>query len=76
MLQNKKKGVNKFLAEIGWRELIILINNFHMFKGNYSIKFDNFGKKKKVFNCLEKQFDGLSNRRRRYERTLFHWLMQ
>ena len=40
----KKKGVNKFLAEIGWREFNhSLINHFpHMLKGNYSKKFDNF----------------------------------
>ena len=43
-LKNKKKGVEKFLAEIGWREFNhTLINNFpHMLKGNYSKKFDNF----------------------------------
>ena len=42
--KNKKKGVEKFLAEIGWREFNhSLINNFpHMLKGNYSKKFDNF----------------------------------
>ncbi len=40
----KKKGTNKFLAEIGWREFNhSLINNFpHMLKGNYSKKFDKF----------------------------------
>ena len=40
----KKKGINKFLAEIGWREFNhSLINHFpHMLKGNYSKKFDNF----------------------------------
>ncbi len=40
----KKKGINKFLAEIGWREFNhSLINNFpHMLKGNYSTKFDKF----------------------------------
>ncbi len=40
----KKKGVNKFLTEIGWREFNhTLINNFpHMLKGNYSKKFDRF----------------------------------
>ncbi len=40
----KKKGANKFLAEIGWREFNhSLINNFpHMLKGNYSKKFDKF----------------------------------
>ena len=40
----KNKGVNKFLAEIGWREFNhSLINYFpHMIKGNYSKKFDKF----------------------------------
>ena len=40
----KKAGVNKFLAEIGWREFNhSLINNFpHMTKTNYSKKFDKF----------------------------------
>ena len=40
----KKKGVGKFLAEIGWREFNqSLINHFpHMLKSNYSKKFDNF----------------------------------
>ena len=40
----KKKGISKFLAEIGWREFNhSLINHFpHMLKGNYSKKFDNF----------------------------------
>ena len=40
----KKKGLNKFLAEIGWREFNhTLINNYpHMLKGNYSKKFDKF----------------------------------
>ena len=40
--KNKKKGSEKFLAEIGWREFNhSLINNFpHMLKGNYSRKFD------------------------------------
>ncbi len=40
----KKKGVGKFLSEIGWREFNhTLINNFpYMLKGNYSKKFDNF----------------------------------
>ena len=42
--KNKKKGLEKFLAERGWREFNhSLINNFpHMLKGNYSKKFDNF----------------------------------
>ena len=40
----KKKGVGKFLAEIGWREFNhSLINYFpHMLRGNYSNKFDKF----------------------------------
>ena len=40
----KNLGVNKFLAEIGWREFNhSLINYFpHMLKGNYSKKFDKF----------------------------------
>ena len=40
----KKKGINKFLAEIGWREFNhTLINNFpYMLEGNYSKKFDKF----------------------------------
>ncbi len=43
-LKIKKKGINKFLAEIGWREFNhTLVNNFpHMLKGNYSKKFDKF----------------------------------
>ncbi len=40
----KKGGVNKFLAEIGWREFNhSLINHFpYMLKNNYSKKFDKF----------------------------------
>ena len=40
----KKKGVGKFLAEIGWREFNhSLINYFpYMLKENYSKKFDKF----------------------------------
>ena len=43
-VKTKKKGVNKFLAEIGWREFNhSLINHFsYMLKGNYSKKFDKF----------------------------------
>ncbi len=43
-LKFKKKGIEKFLAEIGWREFNhSLINYFpHMLKGNYSKKFDKF----------------------------------
>ena len=46
----KKKGVNKFLAEIGWREFNhSLINYFpHMLKGNYSKKFDKFPWRKNI----------------------------
>ena len=37
-------GVNKFLAEIGWREFNHSLINFfpHMLSGNYSKKFNNF----------------------------------
>ena len=40
----KKRGTNKYLAEIGWREFNhTLINYFpHMLRENYSKKFDNF----------------------------------
>jgi len=43
-IKKKKNGINKFLAEIGWREFShTLINYFpHMLKGNYSKKFDKF----------------------------------
>jgi len=43
-VQNKKNGISKFLAEIGWREFShALINHFpHMLKENYSKKFDKF----------------------------------
>jgi deoxyribodipyrimidine photo-lyase len=43
-IQNKKNGISKFLAEIGWREFShALINHFpHMLKENYSKKFDKF----------------------------------
>tara|TARA_B100000963_G_C22629907_1_gene674358 strand:+ start:93 stop:1490 length:1398 start_codon:yes stop_codon:yes gene_type:complete len=46
----KKKGVGKFLAEIGWREFNhSLINNFpHMLKNNYSKKFDKFPWEKNI----------------------------
>ena len=45
-----KKGVGKFLAEIGWREFNhSLINYFpHMLRGNYSKKFDKFPWKKNL----------------------------
>ena len=40
----KKKGVSKFLAEIGWREFNHSLINFfpYMLEGNYSKKFDKF----------------------------------
>ena len=40
----KNSGVNKFLAEIGWREFNHTLINFfpHMTNGNYSKKFDKF----------------------------------
>ena len=40
----KKKGINKFLTEIGWREFNHSLINFfpHMLSGNYSKKFDKF----------------------------------
>ena len=44
MSKLKKKGVSKFLAEIGWREFNQSLINFSLIclKGNYSKKFDNF----------------------------------
>ena len=48
----KSFGVQKFLAEIGWREFNHTLINFfpHMISGNYSKKFDKFpGKKIKTF---------------------------
>ena len=44
----KNLTVNKFIAEIGWREFNhSLINHFpHMLKENYSKKFNNFPWKK------------------------------
>jgi len=49
-IKNKKNGISKFLAEIGWREFShTLINYFpHMLKGNYSKKFDKFPWQKNV----------------------------
>ena len=46
----KKKDLNKFLAEIGWREFNhSLINYFpHMLNGNYSKKFDKFPWEKNI----------------------------
>lgn len=42
--RNRKNGVGKFIAEIGWREFNHSLINFfpHMLKGNYSKKFDKF----------------------------------
>ena len=58
----KKKGINKFLAEIGWREFNhSLINYFpHMLKGNYSKKFDKFPwqKNSKFFYAWKKGLTG------------------
>ena len=41
---HKNNKVNKFLAEIGWREFNHTLINFfpHMLKGNYSKKFNKF----------------------------------
>ena len=43
-IKNKKKNINKFLTEIGWREFNHSLINFfpHMLKKNYSKKFDGF----------------------------------
>tara|TARA_A100001011_G_scaffold392306_1_gene479596 strand:- start:2610 stop:4007 length:1398 start_codon:yes stop_codon:yes gene_type:complete len=58
----KKKGNNKFLAEIGWREFNhSLINNFpHMLNGNYSKKFDKFPweKNQKLLTAWKKGLTG------------------
>ena len=58
----KKKGVGKFLAEIGWREFNHnLINHFpYMIKGNYSKKFDKFPwqKNSKFLNAWKKGLTG------------------
>ena len=58
----KKIGINKFLAEIGWREFNhSLINNFpYMLKGNYSKKFDKFPWEKnlKFFSAWRKGLTG------------------
>ena len=58
----KKKGINKYLTEIGWREFNhSLINYFpHMLKGNYSKKFDNFPweKNEKFFTAWKKGLTG------------------
>ena len=58
----KHKGVNKFLAEIGWREFNhSLINYFpHMLQGNYSKKFDKFPwiKNSKLLTAWKKGLTG------------------
>ena len=58
----KNKGVNKFLAEIGWREFNhSLINYFpHMLNGNYSKKFDKFPweKNSKLLSAWKKGLTG------------------
>ncbi len=43
-IKQKKRGTEKFLAEIGWREFNHNLINFfpHMLKNNYSKKFDKF----------------------------------
>ena len=58
----QKRGIGKFLAEIGWREFNhSLINNFpYMLKNNYSKKFDKFPweKNKKYLNAWKKGLTG------------------
>ncbi len=58
----KNKGVNKFLAEIGWREFNhSLINYFpYMLQGNYSKKFDRFPweKNSKLLSAWKKGLTG------------------
>ena len=58
----KNLGVNKFLAEIGWREFNhSLINYFpHMLQGNYSKKFDKFPwiKNSKLLTAWKKGLTG------------------
>ncbi|MDA9684249.1 DNA photolyase family protein [Candidatus Pelagibacter bacterium] len=58
----KNKGVNKFLAEIGWREFNhSLINYFpYMLQGNYSKKFDKFPweKNSKLLSAWKKGLTG------------------
>ena len=58
----KKKGINKFLAEIGWREFNHSLINFfpHMLEGNYSKKFDKFPwqKNSKFFLAWKKGLTG------------------
>ena len=58
----KKKGIDKFLSEIGWREFNhSLINYFqYMLKGNYSKKFDKFPweKNSKYLSAWQKGLTG------------------
>jgi len=60
-IKRKKKGIDKFIAEIGWREFShSMINYFpKMLKENYSKKFDKFPweKNSKLFNSWK---DGLT----------------
>ena len=57
-----RNGVNKFLAEIGWREFNHSLINFfpHMLSGNYSKKFNNFPWQKnlKFLNAWKKGMTG------------------
>ena len=58
----KKNGINKYLAEIGWREFNHSLINFfpHMIKGNYSRKFDKFPweKNQKFLSAWKKGLTG------------------
>ena len=57
----KKRGVSKFLAEIGWREFNHSLINFfpHMLKGNYSKNSTSFhGKNHKFLNAWKKGLTG------------------
>ena len=57
-----KKGINKYLTEIGWREFNHSLINFfpHMLKSNYSKKFDKFPweNNKKFFDAWKKGLTG------------------
>ena len=57
-----KKGINKYLSEIGWREFNHSLINFfpHMLKSNYSKKFDKFPweNNKKFFDAWKKGLTG------------------
>ena len=61
-LKDNKRYLQKFIAEIGWREFShSLINYFpHMLKGNYSKKFDKFPwkKNKKFLDIWKKGLTG------------------